>query len=72
MSYLIFTIVGVAALVVLVLFFRYFMLGAGGLFAWANHAGLKGIALFAGCWILFSPLMVIGSVLYGYHLAHSE
>lgn len=72
MPYLIFSVVGVAALIILVLFFRYFLMGVGGLFAWARHSGGKGIALFLAGWIFFSPLMVIGCVLYGYQLAHSE
>ena len=41
-------IVGVAALTVLVFFFRYFLTGTGGLVAWAKHAGIKG-------WIHWCP-----------------
>ena len=69
MVHLVLAIVGVAALVVLVFFFRYFMAGAAGLFAWASHSGTKGIILYLVCWAFLSPLMVIGSVIYGYSLS---
>jgi hypothetical protein len=69
MIQLILAIVGASALVVLVFFFRYFLTGTGGLIAWASHAGAKGWAVFILCWIFFTPLMVIGSVIYGYKLS---
>ncbi len=61
-------IVGVAALTVLVFFFRYFLTGTGGLVAWAKHAGIKGWITFLLAWLFLAPLMVLISVLYGYHL----
>jgi hypothetical protein len=68
MIHAILTIVGVAALTVLLFFFRYFLTGIGGLVAWANHAGIKGWALFLLGWLALAPLMVLLSVLYGYYL----
>lgn len=69
MIHLFLAIVGASALVVLIFFFRYFLTGTGGLVAIANHAGIKGWAVFILCWILLTPLMVVGSVIYGYQLS---
>jgi hypothetical protein len=66
--HIILAIVGMSALVVLVFFFRYFLTGTSGLMAWASHAGVKGWIVFILGWVFLAPLMVIGSIIYGYTL----
>lgn len=69
MTHAILAIVGIAALVVVIFFFRYLLLGAGGLLAWATHSGWIGVVIYIACWIFLAPLMVFGSIFYGYLLS---
>lgn len=69
---MIFALLGIAALALIVLFFGDFLTGAGSLLVRAKSYGTKGIILYFACWVIFTPLMVIISVAYGYMLAKNQ
>jgi hypothetical protein len=56
---------GIVALIIAICFIILLFIGAVGLFAWASEQGFVGLAVYFALWIFLSPVMIIGSIVFG-------
>jgi len=72
METLFLVLLALIVLAIIVILFKYLVIGALAGFAWASQQGFIGAAVYFACWIFLFPFMLAACVIAGAVISRSD
>ena len=72
METLLLVLLALLVLAIAIVLFKYLVVGAVTVFAWASEQGFIGAAVYFACWIFLFPFMLAACVIAGAVISRSD
>jgi len=72
METLFLVLLALLALAIVIVLFKYLVVGAGAAFRWASEQGFIGTVVYFACWIFLFPFMLAACVISGAVISRSD